>query len=76
MKNNKGEVQDIMPTVSIGITEFNPKNINESKSYHDIAEALKKQADIALYNAKNEYGRDCIVVRTKENGKIVFLKIE
>lgn len=72
--DNSGMTHEISVSVSIGIssTEFISVNPNPE----EICAHLRKTADNAMYNAKQEYGKGCIVARVRDDcGNITMRKI-
>ncbi len=75
IRDNDGNVHLIKPTVSIGIATLEHEPLKDNFSIRRICETMARYADNALYAAKNEYGRDCIVLRTREKGSIILKKV-
>lgn len=76
VRDNNGNMHLIKPTISIGIAALDVELAeNHETDVHQLSEMLKRHADSALYTAKNEYGRDCIVVREKCDDSIHLRKI-
>lgn len=77
IRDTNGKEHQIEITMSIGICEAAglKRLVAEGMPISRIADEIKRGADSALYAAKREFGRDCIVVREQVANEVRFRKV-
>ncbi|MEM0438353.1 MAG: GGDEF domain-containing protein [Candidatus Micrarchaeia archaeon] len=77
IRDMEGQEKVIEVTLSIGISEIqNPKELFQNDvPLSKVVEEIKRGADSAMYAAKREFGRDCIVVREQVANEVRFRKV-
>ena len=74
-EDNETKDIEIKTTVSIGVADVRVIDMNAVGNVEEAARELKRIADEALYNAKEEPGKDSIFIAERIDDKIAYRKL-